>query len=106
MGINLNDSMVKTYLYCIAYGCPKQKRDKYCPFYKIDHFLFEEKIIWINNLNAESVDSFFRYHIYCSKSKSWGCLENTINSILEFYHSIDVINNWIDKQYERFWIIL
>ena len=67
------------YLYCIAYDCPKQKRDKYCPFFKIEHFSFEEKITWINNLDVNRIESIFRYHMHCSRSDLEGCMENLIN---------------------------
>ncbi len=56
-----------TYLYGIAYECPKRNRNKNCPLFEIDHLSFEEKIIWINKLNEDKIEAILNYHVLCTK---------------------------------------
>lgn len=59
--------MLKDKLYGIAYGCPRLDRDKDCPFSKIEHFKFKEKVIWIDKFNDDMTNTIWKHHTNCSK---------------------------------------
>lgn len=62
--------MVKSYLYSIAYGCPKKDRAKDCPLSEIEHLLFKEKIDWIDEIDDEKKEGILTHHINCTKNKN------------------------------------
>lgn len=60
---------IETDLYCLAYGCPKDKRDDNCPLREIENLSFKEKIDWIDELDEESKEFIFKNHLFCTKRK-------------------------------------
>jgi len=58
---------MKTKLYSIAYGCPKDKRDDDCPLLEIDHLSFDKKIEWIDKLSLEKKEFILTHHSFCTK---------------------------------------
>jgi len=56
-------------IYGIAYGCPKEKRDKDCPLLEIDHLSFNEKVEFINELSEEKKEIILSHHIFCTKKE-------------------------------------
>lgn len=73
--------MENIYLQCVAYECPKYKRDKNCPFYEIEHLSFREKIIWIGELDDEQRKAILKYHLKCSNSKKYSVVNHDKSSI-------------------------
>jgi len=53
----------------IGYGCPHGKREKDCPFYKMDHLSFIEKVYWIIELSDEMELAITNYHKYCTTKR-------------------------------------
>ncbi len=58
-----------TYIYCLAYGCPKNNRDSDCPLLEIEHLSFKEKLDWIKELDEESQEFILRHHSFCTSRK-------------------------------------
>lgn len=59
--------ITKSDIYCIAYGCPKKKRDNDYPLLEIDHLSFKEKIEFIDKLSEEKKGIILSHHIFCTK---------------------------------------
>lgn len=62
--------MIESYLYGIAYSCPKMDRDKDCPLSEIEHLSFKEKIDWINKLDDGKKEAILTHHAYCTKNNN------------------------------------
>jgi len=58
-------------LYELAIGCPCGVRSANCPFLRVDHNLFSEKVEWVNNLSDEEVSEILQNHVKCLKARKF-----------------------------------
>jgi len=56
-------------IFGIAYECPKRSRDNDCPLLEIDHLSFKEKLVWINELDDEKMETVLKHHSFCTKKE-------------------------------------
>jgi hypothetical protein len=56
------------YVYGIAYGCPAYRMKDDCPFKKVEHLSFKEKLIWISGLSKDELNLIKAHHEICTKS--------------------------------------
>ena len=58
--------MEELILYGIAYECPHKERKVDCPFQKIEHLSYKEKIEWLNMISKEKKTALVKHHLQCT----------------------------------------